>query len=114
MLAVQMCEAALGARNTADHVKTPSERRGEQFRLYVQQQAAAGGLHGVAGAWEGGFDQLPPAPRSVATSNAELLLRAFGCHETCPLAVLCAGVPGNWPEHPVPLQAWGGTKLPWA
>ena len=60
---MQMCEAALGTRNKADHVKTPSERRTEQFRLYVQQQAAVGGLHGVAGAWEGEVDQLPPAPR---------------------------------------------------
>ena len=60
---MQMCEAALGLRNKADHIKTPSEKRAEQFRLYVQQQAAAGGLQGVAGTWEGEHDQLPPAPR---------------------------------------------------
>lgn len=58
-----MCEVALGTRTKADHIKTPEERSAEQFRLHVQQQAMAGGLHGVAGAWEGDHDELPPAPR---------------------------------------------------
>ena len=58
-----MCEVALGARTKADHIKTPEEKSAEQFRLHVQQQAMAGGLHGVAGAWEGDYDELPPAPR---------------------------------------------------
>lgn len=60
---MQMCEAALGLRNKAEQIRTPSEKTAEQFRLYVQQQAAAGGLLGVAGTWEGEVNQPAPAPR---------------------------------------------------
>jgi hypothetical protein len=41
----------------------PEQEAAQQFRLYVQQQAAAGGVQGVAGAWEGDISALPPAPR---------------------------------------------------
>ena len=60
---LQLCEETLKTRTTAEHVKTPEQKTAEQFRLYVQQQAAAGGVPGVAGAWEGEISRLPPAPR---------------------------------------------------
>ena len=44
-------------------MKTPEQQMEDQFRLYVQQQAAAAGVHGVAGAWEGETSQLAPAPK---------------------------------------------------
>ena len=63
VLSLQLCEEALEARTTAQHVKTPEQQTEDQFRLYVQQQAAAAGVHGVAGAWEGETSQLAPAPK---------------------------------------------------
>ena len=44
-------------------MKTPEQQTKEQFRLYVQQQAAAAGVQGVAGAWEGETSRLAPAPK---------------------------------------------------
>lgn len=60
---MQLCEETLGSRTTADHVKTPEQMSAQRFRLYVQQQAMAGGVQGVAGAWDAQWRELAPPPK---------------------------------------------------